>query len=177
MCACNHDTYATFEAQFMAKLRNTETDLKKSVACKKKRVFDLHGWMNITCVLLMCYGLLLFCDPIDSLSVPRKLQSYINRSSLKLLRRVYLIIVHMLRSEIWRQSLYSRGRGELNRENLFVIIVHVARNCEWLYIFRVILFSMCRCIHGSRSYLCKPSCVYSKCWSHKWKRYVLTSTW
>ena len=54
VCACNRDTYATFEAQFMANLRNTETDLKKSVACKKKRVFDLHGWINIMRVYYLC---------------------------------------------------------------------------------------------------------------------------
>ena len=37
---CVKNTYATFEAQFMRKLSNTEAELKKKVAFKKKRVFD-----------------------------------------------------------------------------------------------------------------------------------------
>ena len=35
------NTQATFEAQFMKKLSNTEAGLKKSVAYKKKRVVHL----------------------------------------------------------------------------------------------------------------------------------------
>ena len=31
------NTYATFEAQFMIILSNTEAELKKSVACTKKK--------------------------------------------------------------------------------------------------------------------------------------------
>ena len=36
------NTQATSEAQFMKKLSNTEADYKKSVACKKKRVIEIH---------------------------------------------------------------------------------------------------------------------------------------
>ena len=36
-----HLRYATFEAQFMKKLSNTEAELKKSIASTKKRVFEI----------------------------------------------------------------------------------------------------------------------------------------
>ena len=38
------NTLATFEAQFMKKSNNTESELKKSVAYKKMRVLYSMGW-------------------------------------------------------------------------------------------------------------------------------------
>ena len=38
------NTQATFEAQFMKKLSNTEAELKKSVAYKRKRVVTIKIW-------------------------------------------------------------------------------------------------------------------------------------
>ena len=42
MLVCIKQHQATFQAQFMKKLSNTEAELKKSDAYKKKRVFFLR---------------------------------------------------------------------------------------------------------------------------------------
>ena len=42
------NTQTTFEAQFMKKLSDTEAELKKSVAFKKKRVIDFITGVFIT---------------------------------------------------------------------------------------------------------------------------------